>query len=553
MHHRVPGRSRASVLRAALAALAWRLRLTERALVASLALLVAAAVAVVVAGLPGPGATTVDARTAAARHELPEPAARGQQGNGEQPAQRQDDQPADHPADSRPAADQPATDHPAADQPAADQQAASQPAADRQAADQPNPNCSLTVPAAPLSAAGLATPYRLIATDPDKGGCHETNPHQSAFVEAAIIDPATGQISIYHPLVVDAGSSPASPPMPVDLPADAVVGIWFGFNGDTLTLRGPGAGQCINGLPGSPFGQFAYCNAPAFFEAANAAIDGPRHLLAVPALGTAPGGLPCPTTRDFSVVDQDQSDNLATTYRVIHGRVAQTTPQTASQGTRLSNGSDEGLLATAIDPVLGCTPWTAPDLTNPGTESPALALNELSAARNQGAPVALTPLSDPMTQVDGGPSVRKTNLYRAGVDMPPLQPGETPQAYCANILAVAPARLSTWATQFRSAPSPTVTPDPQTLLQFLRARLQGTLEMLNCRTPHHADGQAGASDPAAPNSAGQDATPAVPAGAGQGTGPGGAGTPGSGSSGTPSPGSLPLHGGNDRTGTGGNP
>jgi hypothetical protein len=33
----------------------------------------------------------------------------------------------------------------------------------------PNPNCSLIVPANPLSAEGLATPYQLVATDPPPG------------------------------------------------------------------------------------------------------------------------------------------------------------------------------------------------------------------------------------------------------------------------------------------------------------------------------------------------------------------------------------------------
>src|SRR3977135_987910 len=57
----------------------------------------------------------------------------------------------------------------------------------------PNPNCSLIVPANPLSAQGLATPYQLVATDPTAGDCHETNTSQSAFVQAAVLDPATGQ------------------------------------------------------------------------------------------------------------------------------------------------------------------------------------------------------------------------------------------------------------------------------------------------------------------------------------------------------------------------
>src|SRR5436309_9266757 len=56
----------------------------------------------------------------------------------------------------------------------------------------PNPNCTLVVPANPLTAEGLVTPYQLVATDRKAGDCHESNDGQSAFVEATIIDPATG-------------------------------------------------------------------------------------------------------------------------------------------------------------------------------------------------------------------------------------------------------------------------------------------------------------------------------------------------------------------------
>lgn len=68
---------------------------------------------------------------------------------------------------------------------------------------QPDPNCTLTVPADPLTAQGLATPYVLAATDPAKGPCQETNANQSAFVQATVLDPATGAVSVYDPLVVD--------------------------------------------------------------------------------------------------------------------------------------------------------------------------------------------------------------------------------------------------------------------------------------------------------------------------------------------------------------
>src|SRR4051794_22881332 len=75
-----------------------------------------------------------------------------------------------------------------------------------------NPDCTLVVPANPLTATGLATPYKLTATNPVNGPCHETNTDQSAFVQAAVINLLTGKIAIYNPLVIDAGTLPAASP-----------------------------------------------------------------------------------------------------------------------------------------------------------------------------------------------------------------------------------------------------------------------------------------------------------------------------------------------------
>src|SRR5215470_920978 len=82
----------------------------------------------------------------------------------------------------------------------------------------PNLNCTLLVPDDPLTAKGLATPYQLVATNPADGPCHEVDPNQSAFVEASILDPVTGHISIYRPLVIDQGTDPAVPPVVPNLP-----------------------------------------------------------------------------------------------------------------------------------------------------------------------------------------------------------------------------------------------------------------------------------------------------------------------------------------------
>jgi hypothetical protein len=351
-----------------------------------------------------------------------------------------------------------------------------------------NTDCSLIVPPNPLSAQGLATPYQLTATDPANGPCHEANPAQAAFVQGAILDPNTGHIFIYNPLVVDQGSQPAIQPKPPQLPRGAIVALWFGFNGNNLTLVDNNGslrqGRCVNGVPGSIFGQFSYCNAPAFFAAANLEIRLGR--LKVPPIGTAKDGKPCPTSRDFSLVDQDQSDNVVTEYLVTaDGRTAQMTAANiaALQGAQVqTNGSDERLLAVALDGALGCTPWMAPDLADPGHSLPALPLNELQAAAYQASPVALVPAGDPMVLNNGQPDLNKVNAYRRGVDQVParsLKNADT-TAYCQNLMNIAPARfkLDQQFTQVSPSPDPGAA---NSLFTFLAQRFVTTYQELNCQ------------------------------------------------------------------------
>jgi hypothetical protein len=190
-------------------------------------------------------------------------------------------------------------------------------------------NCVLTIPPNPLTAEGLASPYKMT-------GCNQINfGDEGCFVEATILDPATGDISVYNPLVINqdqnvAGVDFIAPVVPT-LPANAVVGIWFGSNAVTLTLAGTTNG-CVNGDGNSIFGQFAYCNAPEFFTAAETAVS--AGLLKIPAPGSTTKAAtvqPCPVVRDFRVVDMDQSDNVDSTYLLINGTVlAQNTAANAA-------------------------------------------------------------------------------------------------------------------------------------------------------------------------------------------------------------------------------
>ncbi len=312
-----------------------------------------------------------------------------------------------------------------------------------------NGDCTLIVPQHPLTAQGLAKPYQLVATNAHNGPCNEANNGQTAFVQAAIIDPVSGHISVYDPLVIDQGTQPAMAPVLPTLPNKAIVGIWFGFNGNNLTLQDSQGslqqGHCVNGLNGSIFGQVSYCNAPAFFSVANQEIQ--QGKLLPPAIGQAKDGEPCPTVRDFSLVDQDQSDNVTTMYLATgSGRIAQMTTaniKTLQGAQKLFNGSDNGLLDSFVDPALGCSPWMVQNLADQGNSATALPLDELQAAAHQASPVALVPLGDPMVLVNGKENLNKVNAYRVGVNQPlAFNFSEASTAtYCSNLLAIAPQRL----------------------------------------------------------------------------------------------------------------
>jgi hypothetical protein len=342
-------------------------------------------------------------------------------------------------------------------------------------------NCTLTVPADPLSAQGLATPWQL------GDGCSEANPNLTAFVEATILTPG-GQISVYDPLVVTAGTEPAVPAAPPNLPSGSKVIIDTGFNGANLVLEGAGAlqGQCVDAYGNSIIAQTAACNAPAFYADANHQIA--RGTLTVPALGVGTDGQPCPTTRDFSLIDQDQSDNVLTAYLVNSaGQTAQDSAANQAampHAMTLTNGSDDGLLGHFVDLALGCKPFTAPNPTSPAGADDSQALNELSAAQNQQDTIALLPVNDPQLLVDGHFSVGKTDTYRMLTDQPLLSSTvnttENAATYCVDMLTIAPARLQLDAGLEAHFPSPVPTLG-NNLATFMGARLSASFMNLNCQ------------------------------------------------------------------------
>jgi hypothetical protein len=344
-------------------------------------------------------------------------------------------------------------------------------------------NCTVAVPANPLSAQGLASPWVL------GDGCTWANGGtEGVFVDATILSP-NGQLQVYDPLVINQGTTPAVAPVPPTIAAGSQVILSVGFNGNALALVGTGArqGNCIDAFGNSIINQTPQCNAANFYRMANAEIA--RGTLTVPATGTGNDGQACQTTRDFGLIDQDQSDNAVAHYLFdpATGQAAQATAANQAamaNATVEANGSDNGLLDGFVDPALGCTPFTAPNPTNPNGSSASQALNELSARVNQKGTIALLPVNNPQLLVGGQFSVSKTNLYRIETDQPALGFGvnldRNAAQYCQNMVNIQTPRLKLDAAMETGTASPV--PDVgNNLATFLAARLAGSFDNLNCK------------------------------------------------------------------------
>ena len=243
--------------------------------------------------------------------------------------------------------------------------------------------------------------------------------------------------------------------------------------------------NCVNGLDTSLFGQFAYCNAVNFYQKANALIN--QGLLIIPPLGTTSKGDPCPTTRHFGVVDQDQSDNVLSSYII-------TTNKQVAQNTLLNrknlnillivgNGSDNRLLDVFINSAVFCNSFTVPNIIDPTVMSSSLALNELSANANQANPIAIVPSGDPMVLVNNKPNLQKTNLYRQGVNQPvlnALDPNDNLN-YCNNLNSIAGPFFNLHNVEFTIASTPDMNVGTN-LINFLANRFVATWGNLNCQT-----------------------------------------------------------------------
>ena len=370
-----------------------------------------------------------------------------------------------------------------------------------------NVSCDIIVPANPLSARGLATPYQLTGTDgltPAESGCRMSNAAKlGAFVQATILDPATGKLSVYDPLVVTQGTRPAVMPSIPSIPANAVVTIDFGFNGKDLFQVGATAttladAHCVNGEPGSVFGPVSFCNGIDFFSAVRR--DERAGLLKIPSPGTSDKIIPsggdlgtgraCPVTRNFEAVDPASASNVTTAYlfNPLTGQTAQDTTSNAGNiagATLLVSRGGDILLDQFLDPILGCTPFQAPDLANNDQPTTSEALDEILASAYQPKAAALEPENGQVVRGgDGVFDAAKTDLYRAELGQSPVagQGGATsdPAMYCQNIVDIQTPFLAANRALLAAGQSPaTVTGD--NLLTFMASSLDRSFTILGCK------------------------------------------------------------------------
>jgi hypothetical protein len=324
------------------------------------------------------------------------------------------------------------------------------------------------------------TPYQLSGA-----GCNQAQILMSRFVHAVILNTDNGGVALYNPLVITAGTTPEVAPVPVNFTVNNhVVGIWMGSNSNTLALTntvGITNGICAAGTLNSPFGQFAFCNVQAFWKAME--LVRAQGLLAVPPIGIGPDGLPCPTVRDYFVVDMDPDDGVPTTYLITaNGNPIQKTLNNMKlniQG-EIANDGDHHLVSAFVAPATGCQQWLVSDLADPGVKRNALPMNVLQAVYYQPMPVEFLPNTDPMTTTLGAPDIVKLNLYRKGIYQPQINNlvEADPAVFCRNYVNITVPRLRTLSTMLKNTVSPAGV--GTNLFDFMKTRCSATYAALNC-------------------------------------------------------------------------
>ena len=186
-----------------------------------------------------------------------------------------------------------------------------------------------------------------------------------------------------------------------------------------------------------------------------------------------------PVTRNFEVGRPGLGHNVTTEYLLnpLTGQTAQDTTSNAGNiaGARLLlSRSENTLLDQFLDPLLGCTPFQAPDLANNDQPTSSQALDEILAGAYQPKIAALVPENDKMVRSGDEFDAAKTDLYREELGQAPIsnQNNETsdPAMYCQNLVDIQTPFLAANQKLLATGQSP-VTAAGDNLLTFMADEL----------------------------------------------------------------------------------
>ena len=137
-----------------------------------------------------------------------------------------------------------------------------------------------------------------------------------------------------------------------------------------------------------------------------------------------------------------------------------------------------------VDPILGCTPFQAPDLANNNMPAFSQALDEIAAGAYQPKTAALVPENDKVVMDGGEFDAAKTDLYREELGQAPISDqnnkSSDPAMYCQNLVDIQTPFLAANQKLLATGQSP-VTAVADNLLTFMANELSASFTSLGCQ------------------------------------------------------------------------
>jgi len=256
----------------------------------------------------------------------------------------------------------------------------------------------------------------------------------------------------------------------------------------------------VHGAAGPAFGQASSCNGTTFFNAVRQAER--KGLLKVPSPGTSSAivasggdlgtGRSCPVISNFEVAGLAPGESVTTSY-LLNPLTGQTAPDSTTYlgyiagATLLHGNSANAVLDQYIDPILGCAPFEAPDLSNASVPTFSEALDEIAAAAYQPKTAALVPENDKAVMGGRESDPAKTDRYREELGQAPVSAATNkssrPTMYCQNLVDIQTPFLAANQKLLVTGQSP-VTATADNLLTFLANDLSASFTSLGCQQFH---------------------------------------------------------------------